>query len=105
MFTIFNGGKVLASKVKFRRIYLIVDLKPEDSETIDALQMYYKLSAAIKKGVSGHKQGEAGFKPSPVGCYWNAHESHNESLKVIEDAIASLGVNVSIFINLSCFID
>jgi hypothetical protein len=55
MFTLFNGGKSLLSKVKFRRIYLIVDLKPEDSVNIDALQLYYKLAGAIKKGVSAHK--------------------------------------------------
>jgi len=55
MFTLFNGGKSLSSKVKFRRIYLIVDLKPEDSVNIDALQLYYKLAGAIKKGVSAHK--------------------------------------------------
>jgi hypothetical protein len=95
MFSLFNGGKTLGSKVKFRRIYLIVDMKPEDSDTIDALQLYYKISAAIKKGVSTHKQGESVFKPSAVGVYWNAHENHNETLKVIEDAIASVGVNVS----------
>ena len=61
----------------------------------DAQLIYYKIAAAIKKGVASHKLGEAGFKVTPQGTYWNAHENHNETFKLIEDAIASVGVNVS----------
>lgn len=49
--------------------------------------MYYKVSAAIKKGVSSHKLGETGFKLTPGGSYFNAHDNHNETFKLIEEAI------------------
>ena len=35
MFTVFNGGKAMNSKVKFTRFYLILNLKVQDVE-IDA---------------------------------------------------------------------
>ena len=60
MFTVFNGGKALNSKVKFAKFYVIMNLKVQDV-SIDANLMYYKLSAAIKKAISSHKLGEAGF--------------------------------------------
>lgn len=89
MFTLLNGGKSLGSKVKFRRIYLIINMKAEDTEHFDALQLYYKVHASIKKSLSAGKAGEAAFKPSVKGDYgFNAHENINDSLKVIEDAIA-----------------
>jgi len=46
-----------------------------------------KISAAIKKAISSHKLGEAGFKPNVSGSYFNALENVNESFKIIEDAI------------------
>jgi len=44
--------------------------------------------ALIKKMVSAHKLGENAFKPSSIGSYFNAYENHNETFKIIEDAIA-----------------
>ena len=49
----------------------------------------------IKKTLSAHKLGENGFKPTASGSYFAAHDHHNETLKVIEDAINQSGVNVS----------
>jgi hypothetical protein len=49
----------------------------------------------IKKTLAAHKLGENGFKPSTAGSYFAAHDHHNETLKVIEDAINQSGVNVS----------
>lgn len=51
----------------------------------------------IKKTLSAHKLGENGFKPTASGSYFAAHDHHNETLKVIEDAINQSGVNVSKF--------
>lgn len=52
MFTLFNGGKAAGSKVKIVKFYLIMTYELEDLENgRDALLMYYKVSAAIKKGV------------------------------------------------------
>jgi len=52
MFTLFNGGKALGSKVKFARFYLIMQHELEDLQGgRDALQIYYKVSSAIKKAV------------------------------------------------------
>lgn len=62
-------------------------------ENRDALQIYYKVAAAIKKGVQSHKLGENGFKPNASGSYFNAHENHNETFKLIEDAITQSGAN------------
>lgn len=66
MFTLFNGGKALGSKVKFRKFYLILDFDQQDvASGKDAQVIYYKISAAIKKSVASNKQGEAGFKLTP----------------------------------------
>lgn len=51
MFTVFNGGKAFNSKVKFSRFYIIIDIKG-DEEDVDATEIYYKISSAIKKLVS-----------------------------------------------------
>ena len=57
--------------------------------------IYYKLTQLIKKSLAAHKLGENGFKPSSAGSYFAAHDHHNESLKVLEDAINQSGINVS----------
>ena len=80
------------SKVKFSKFYLIIDLSLDD-EKVDVYQVYLKISAAIKKAVSSHKLGEAGFKPNASGSYFNAFENVNESFKILEDAINSTGLN------------
>ena len=49
----------------------------------------------MKKALSSHKLGENGFKPTTAGSYFAAHDHHNETLKVLEDAINQSGVNVS----------
>lgn len=96
MFTLFNGGKAVGSKVKFAKFYLIMTYELEDLDAgRDALMIYYKVSQAVKKGLSSHKLGENGFKPSAAGSYFNAHDSHNETFKIIEDAITQSGANVS----------
>jgi len=94
MFTVFNGGKALNSKVKFSRFYIIIDIQG-DEEDVDATELYFKISGAVKKGVQTHKLGENGFKPNASGAYFNAHDSHNETFKLLEDAIASLNVNTA----------
>jgi len=96
MFTLFNGGKSIGSKVKFARFYLILQHEMDDLQSgRDALQIYYKVSSAIKKAVQTHKLGENGFKPNASGAYFNAHENHNETFKLVEDAINASGANVS----------
>jgi len=92
MFTVLNGGKALSSKVKFSRFYLIMNMKVQDVE-LDANIVYYKISAAIKKAITSHKAGEAGFKASAIGSYFNALDSVNDSFKMIEDAINATGIN------------
>ena len=94
MFTVFNGGKALNSKVKFTKFYLILNIKVQDVE-IDANQVYFKISAAIKKAITSHKLGEAGFKANVSGAYFNALENVADSFKLIEDAINSTGVNTN----------
>jgi len=94
MFSLFNGGKALGSKVKFAKFYLIMQHELEDvAAGKDLLQIYYKVAAAIKKGVQSHKLGENGFKANQSGQYFNAHDSHNETFKLIEDAINQSGAN------------
>lgn len=96
MFNVLNGGKALGSKVKFSRFYLILDVSAEDTE-VDALEIFLKVQAQLKKQVQAHKLGENGFKGgSPDGAYFNALENNIESYKFIEDAIAACQVNVSV---------
>ena len=94
MFTILNGGKSSGSKVKFSRFYIIMNLKIGDV-TVDANLMYYKISAAIKKAISSHKLGEAGFKANVSGSYYNALDTVNDSFKLLEDAINATGLNTN----------
>lgn len=61
MFNVLNGGKALGSKVKFSRFYLILDVSAEDTE-VDALEIFLKVQAQLKKQVQAHKLGENGFK-------------------------------------------
>jgi len=93
MFTIFNGGKALGSKVKFSKFYLMMNLKAAD-HSIDAQEVYYKVSAAIEKAVGGHKAAAA-FKANSTGAFFNANETVNESFKILEDAISAAGVNTA----------
>lgn len=92
IFNVLNGGKALASKVKFSRFYLIIDVNPDDE--VDASEVYLKIQAQLRKQIQAHKLGENGFKPGVDGSYFNAFENVNESFKFIEDAIAAVGVNV-----------
>ena len=50
IFTVLNGGKALASKVKFATFYLIIDVNGSD-ETVDASEIYYKVTTNIKKAI------------------------------------------------------
>lgn len=43
MFTVFNGGKELGSKVKFSKFYLIMDFKPNDLSKLDPQEVYFKI--------------------------------------------------------------
>ena len=95
MFTVLNGGKAAGSKVRFSKFYLIMDVGVTDK--IDALEVYYKISTQIKKAISSHKLGEAGFKANQSGQYYNALDTINDSFKLLEDAIGLTGVNVSSF--------
>ena len=84
----------MGSKVKFRRFYLILNAGPADTEHFDSLQIYYKFSACLKKILSSSKLGEASFKPNQLkGDYFCAHESHNDTLRCIEEAITATGLN------------
>ena len=94
MFTVLNGGKALNSKVRFSKFYLILDVNVSDQD-IDASEVYFKASTAIKKAISGHKAGETGFKANPSGQYFNALDTINDSFKLLEDAIAAVGVNTN----------
>jgi hypothetical protein len=94
MFTVLNGGKALGSKVKFATFYFIIDIQGKD-ETVDANEVYYKVTANIKKTISAHKLGEAGFKANIVGSYYNAFDSINDSFKLLEDAINQAQVNTA----------
>lgn len=94
MFNLFNGGKALGSKVKFAKFYLILSYQLEDLEAgKDALLIYYKIATAIKKSILATKVGENGFKPTASGSWFNAHDNHNETFKIIEEAITQSGAN------------
>lgn len=93
MFTILNGGKTLGSKVKFSTFYLIIDVNGSDE--VDANEIYFKITANIKKAIQAHKLGEAGFKANIQGSYFNAFDTVNDSFKLLEDAINQAQVNSS----------
>lgn len=93
VFNVLNGGKAVASKVKFSKFYLIIDVTPEDE--LDPMEVYLKIQAQLRKQIQGHKLGENGFKPGVDGAYFNTFENVNESFKFLEDAIIAVNVNVS----------
>lgn len=92
VFNVLNGGKAVASKVKFSKFYLIIDVTPDDE--LDPMEVYLKIQAQLRKQIQAHKLGENGFKPGVDGAYFNAFENVNESFKFLEDAIAAVNVNV-----------
>jgi len=62
MLSVLNGGKESGSKIKFSKFYIIFNMSPQDTDTIDAHEVYIKLCAAIEKTLSSTKIGLAGFK-------------------------------------------
>ena len=94
MFTILDGGKGNGSKIKFSKFYLIIDMQPLDTKQFDIIDIYYKLNAKIEDGIKATKIGLTGFKKnSPDGACFNAFDNINECFKLIEDAIAAVGIN------------
>jgi enolase len=93
MLTILNGGKELGSKVKFTKFYLIFDVKPQETDQFDIHEVYLKLCEAIIKSVSATKAGIGAFKRSPDGSLYNAYDNINDSFKLLEEAISSVGIN------------
>lgn len=91
MFTVLNGGKASGSKVKIATFYLILEI--QGSDDCDASDIYFKVSALIKKLIVSHKLGENGFKANQTGAYFNAYESINDSFKLLEEAINQSQVN------------
>lgn len=83
----------MGSKVKFSKVYLILDVTAQDE--IEIMDVYLKIQAQIRKQVQTHKLGENGFKPGQDGSYFNALENANETFKFIEDAIQAVQVNVT----------
>ena len=67
-------------------------------------KFYRKFLIALKKGIQATKAGEAGFKVSADGCYFNANTTIGESFKMISDAITILNrarMNTGLTCNLS----
>ena len=56
-------------------------------------EAYIKFLHSIEKSIGSTKQGLGAFKRGPDGSFYNAFDSINESYKIIEDAIASTGIN------------
>lgn len=96
MIKVFNGGKASGSAVKFSRFYLIIDAMSQGQKGVDPIEIpkyYRKFLIALKKSIQATKAGEAGFKISLDGSYFNANLTIGESFKMIEDAIVSSGAN------------
>lgn len=54
---------------------------------------YQKFLVALRKAFAATKSGEAGFKVSPDGAFFNANGSITESFKMLEEAIVLSGAN------------
>lgn len=92
MFTIFNGGKDLQSKVKFSKFFLI--LKPSLKTNLNLHEVYLRFVENLDKALSAQKVGLQSFKKGALdGSYFNAFDTIAESFKVLEDVITGLGVN------------
>ena len=89
MFTVFTGGSALSTKVKFTKVYAIIDALPKDS----IYDIYLKLKKAILDGIKATKAGEAGFSLGEHGSYLLAFDSNAEVFKFMNDAISATGVN------------
>ena len=96
LITLLNGGKTNASAVKFNKFYLIIDPYTAHGVTeADIVECFIKFQGAFRKSIQGTKAGEAGFKPTIDGAYFNGFGSIAESFKVIEDAITASGANTA----------
>ena len=83
----------MGSKVKFSKFYIIFNIQPEDCEKFDVHQIYLQLSECLEKSISSQKGGAAAFKRGPDGSFFNAFDGINESFKLLEDTIGSIGIN------------
>lgn len=101
MLTVLNGGKEMGSKVKFSKFYLVFNVKPEDMDTLDVHEAYFKLCASIEKSISATKVGLAGFKRQVDGSYFNAFDNINDSFKLLEEAINQTGLQQFIKIGIN----
>lgn len=92
LISVLNGGKIMASAVKFSKVYLIIDAaSAEDPYKI--INFYQKFLTGLKKQFAGTKVGEAGFKVAVDGSFFNANANIIESLKMVEDSIVISGAN------------
>jgi len=89
MFTVFNGGKAVSSKVKFSKIYLILGA----AKNVSVLSTFLKIQKSISSAIAATKAGVNGFKMGADGSYFNACDGVNDSLKILEDAITNSGCN------------
>ena len=89
MFTVLNGGKTVNSKVKFAKIYLILNAVPG----VNIVDTFLKIQKALTNSINSSKAGVNGFKMGADGSFFNACESIPESLKMLTDAINSSGAN------------
>jgi len=55
--------------------------------------VYLKVCIALEKAVASTKGGLAAFKRGADGAFFNAYDNIGECFKLLEDAIAHMGIN------------
>jgi len=86
LINLLNGGKAIGSAVKFTKFYLIIDADANPRVNVPAC--YVKFVQSLRKSMQTTKGGEAAFKLSPEGSYFNAFASISDSFKAVEEAIS-----------------
>lgn len=89
-----HGGKVIGSKCKVFKYYLVCKNVTDPTLLQSALQ-------GVRKAIVGGKGGEAALKFSPDGTFVCPLDTIADNLKIVEEAIAGCGGKQSLGIGLS----
>lgn len=95
-----QGSKLVGSKCKIFKAYLIIKQDPSKS-LLDLITALTTVAAQIRKNITAGKLGEAALKPYSDGSYICPADTINDNIKLMDDAINQVNLKGAVTIGLS----